>query len=119
MKTEEKPIQIFWLIPSVVIHQNPGGGGAKLESIFPNQVKMSVKTEKRSIYYHKDKDILKKIDLFLWILELYRLILVLTIFFVETKFHLGDKVRFGLEGKPGSGGRSCPCPIANYSPVCG
>ena len=41
------------------------GGGAKLKLIFPNQMKMTVKTEKWSIYYHKGKDILKRTDLFL------------------------------------------------------
>jgi len=41
-----------------------------LEPIFPNQVKMTVKTEKLVIYYQKGKDILKKTDLFLWMLEL-------------------------------------------------
>ena len=40
------------------------------------------------MYYHKGKDILNKADLFLWILELCRLLLVLTIFFAGTKFQL-------------------------------
>jgi hypothetical protein len=36
------------------------GGGAKLEPIFSNQVKITMKAEKLFIYYHKDIDLLKK-----------------------------------------------------------
>jgi len=41
------------------------------------------------VAYHKGKDILKKTGLFVWMLELYRLILVITRFLAENKFQLG------------------------------
>ena len=80
-----------------------------LEPIFPNQVKMIVKTEKWVVYYHKGKGIVKKTDLFLLILELCRALWTLTFFFVKTKFQLGA-------AKLESGGGSCPPPHCKLCP---
>ena len=59
-----------WLyISGVVSSKFLGGGGAKLEPIFPNQVKMIVEAEK---WYHKGKDILKEnwpVSLDTWIIQ--------------------------------------------------
>ena len=87
------------------------GWGAKLNPIFPNQVKMIVKMEKWAIYYHRGKDILKKTDLFLWMLELWRLILVLTrFFFAETKFQPEGKMRSGGANLGLKGAVASPAP---------
>jgi hypothetical protein len=57
-------LKISWLVSMklnqlTLFFQNPGG--AKLEPIYPNQVKVAVKNEP----YHEGKDLLKKIDPFL------------------------------------------------------
>ena len=89
-----------------------GGGGAKLDPIFPNQVKMIVKMEKWAIYYHRGKDILKKTDLFLWMLELWRLILVLTSFFCKNEISAGRQNEVWGRKLGSEGGGCLPCPIS-------
>ena len=92
-----------------------GGGGAKLDPIFLNKVKIIVKMEKWAIYYHRCKDILKKTDLFLWMLELWRLILVLTRFFLQ-KRNFSRKAKWGLGAQTWVWrGRLPPLPHINYA----
>ena len=64
-------------------------GDDKVGSNFPKSIEYNCENGKISIRYHQGKDKLKKTDLFLWVLELCRLILVFDMIFEITKVQLG------------------------------